>query len=117
MDKYGLVGKHIDYSFSRGYFKEKFEKKEIDATYVNFDLADISLFKSILEEKNLKGLNVTIPYKTDVISFLDEIDTEAKAIGAVNTIKFQDGKLIGYNTDVYGFVTSIKPLLKTALMM
>jgi len=111
VDKYGLLGKHIDYSFSRGYFKTKFEAEHINASYVNFDLDDISEFASVLKQKNLKGLNVTIPYKTEVISFLDEIEEEAKAIGAVNTIKIEKGKLIGYNTDVYGFTKSIRPLV------
>ncbi len=113
MDKYGLVGRHIDYSFSRGYFNKKFEVNTISAEYVNFDLSTISEFKAVLNEKNLKGLNVTIPYKTEIIPFLVEVEEEAKAIGAVNTIKIVNGKLIGYNTDVYGFVQSIKPLLKS----
>jgi shikimate dehydrogenase len=112
MDKFGLIGKHIDYSFSRTYFKQKFENESINASYVNFDLSDITEFKAVLKEKKLKGLNVTIPYKTEIISFLDEIETEANEIGAVNTIKFTEDKLIGFNTDVYGFVNSIKPLLK-----
>jgi shikimate dehydrogenase len=112
VDKFGLIGKNIDYSFSRGYFKQKFEKEKIKATYVNFDLQDLSEFPSILAENNLKGLNVTIPYKTDVISYLDDIDAKAKAIGAVNTITFKNGKLKGYNTDVFGFMYSIRPLLK-----
>ncbi len=113
MDKYGLVGKNIEYSFSRGYFQRKFEKEHINATYVNFDLASISQFNSVLKENNLNGLNVTIPYKTEVISFLDHIEDEAKEIEAVNTIKFKEGKLIGYNTDVYGFMHSIRSLLKS----
>lgn len=112
MDKYGLIGKQIEYSFSRGYFKQKFEDEGIDASYVNFDLAELSEFESVKKEEHLKGLNVTIPYKTAIMSHLDDIDPEAKAIGAVNTIKFQNGKLTGYNTDVYGFMNSIQPLLK-----
>lgn len=113
---FGLVGKNISYSFSRGYFKEKFEKMGLeDNQYVNFDLEEILLLKEIIEkkEKGLKGLNVTIPYKQEVQPFLTEIDEDAREIGAVNTIKLNnDGSAIGYNTDVYGFQNSIQPLLK-----
>ncbi|MDO6802145.1 shikimate dehydrogenase [Wenyingzhuangia sp. 1_MG-2023] len=113
---FGLVGKNISYSFSRGYFKEKFEKMGLeDHQYVNFDLEEILLLKEIIEkkEKGLKGLNVTIPYKQEVQPFLTEIDEDAREIGAVNTIKLNnDGSAIGYNTDVYGFQNSIQSLLK-----
>lgn len=113
MHKYGLIGKEIDYSFSKAYFNKKFEKFNIDAQYENFDMDNILKIKSILhKEKNLKGLNVTTPYKQDVIDFIDIIDDNAKAIGAVNTIKLKDNKLFGYNTDVYGFVKSLFPLLE-----
>ena len=114
MYKLGLLGKNISYSFSRNYFKLKFEKEGItDVTYENFDIEDISNFPSIINStKGLKGLNVTIPYKQAVMPFLDEIDKKAKAIGAVNTIRVKkSGKLIGYNTDYYGCKKSIKPYL------
>ncbi|OYX25878.1 MAG: shikimate dehydrogenase [Flavobacteriales bacterium 32-35-8] len=116
MHKLGLLGKNISYSFSRNYFKSKFEKEGITGiSYDNFDIEDISTFPSIIKNTNgLKGLNVTIPYKQAVMPFLDKIDKKAKAIGAVNTIKIKkNGKLVGYNTDCYGFKKSIKPLLKT----
>lgn len=113
---FGLVGKNISYSFSRGYFKEKFQNMGLDNhQYVNFDLQEISVLGEIIKarENGLNGLNVTIPYKQDVQPFLDDIDTDAREIGAVNTIKFQkDGKVVGYNTDVYGFQNSLEPLLK-----
>ncbi len=113
MRKYGLIGKNIDYSFSKAYFSKKFEKYNIDASYVNFDIDDISKIKEIIKkEKDLCGLNVTIPYKQSVVDFLDNIDDNAKSIGAVNTIKFDNGKLIGYNTDAYGFIKSLFPLLE-----
>ncbi len=114
MDNYGLLGKHIDYSFSRSYFTKKFETLNIDATYSNFDIDDISLFPTIVKNvKNLKGLNVTIPYKETIIPYLDELSKRAKKIGAVNTIKItKKGKLIGYNTDYTGFKKSIGPLLE-----
>ena len=112
---FGLLGKNISYSFSRGYFTEKFEKLKLNKyKYLNFDIQQIKDFPSIIgEEKNLRGINVTIPYKEEIIPFLDKLDETAKNIGAVNTIKFtKRGKLKGYNSDVVGFENSIKPLLK-----
>ncbi len=115
MNKLGLLGKNISYSFSRSYFKKKFENEGIEnTTYDNFDIESIDRFPSIIENtKGLKGLNVTIPYKQEVMPFLDKINKKAKEIGAVNTIKItKKGKLTGYNTDCYGFKKSLKPLLK-----
>ncbi|MHA7943340.1 shikimate dehydrogenase family protein [Formosa sp. 3Alg 14/1] len=115
MNKLGLVGKQISYSFSNSYFKQKFEDLKItDTTYQNFDLDNISEFPSIFtNHPEVKGLNVTIPYKEQVIPFLDKLDKKAKKIGAVNTIKVtKKGKLIGSNTDYYGFKKSIEPYLK-----
>lgn len=110
---FGLVGRNISYSFSKGYFEEKFDKEHLEGfTYENFDIQDIAEFRSI-SEKNLNGLNVTIPYKETVIPFLDKLSRTAAEIGAVNTIKFtKKGKLKGYNTDYYGFKNSLQPLLK-----
>ena len=115
MAKFGLIGKNIEYSFSRSFFKKKFETEGLEHSYENFDLDSIKEFPEVLKtNKNLKGLNVTIPYKEAVIPFLDEIDEKAKKIGAVNTIKTtKKGKLIGYNTDYYGFTEAIKPFLKS----
>ncbi|WP_417885611.1 shikimate dehydrogenase family protein [Zunongwangia sp.] len=114
MKHFGLLGKNIDYSFSRGYFSEKFQKENINADYSNFDIADISEFPLLLEKStNFAGLNVTIPYKVAIIDFLDDLAEEAKAIQAVNVIKFElGGKLIGYNTDFIGFRDSIRPYLQ-----
>lgn len=111
---FGLIGKDIDYSFSRNYFNTKFKREQLPYSYVNFDIDNISQFRSIIKEnKNLKGLNVTIPYKETIIAYLDYLSPEAKIIGAVNTIKvLQNGKLKGYNTDYYGFQKSIKPMLE-----
>ena len=112
---FGLLGKNISYSFSRGYFTEKFEKLNLTKnTYVNFDIQKIQDFPAIIKDtQNLGGVNVTIPYKEEVIPFLDKLDETAKNIGAVNTIKFtKRGNLKGYNSDVVGFENSIKPLLK-----
>lgn len=113
--KYGLVGKNISYSFSRAYFTEKFENgNNKNHTYENFDIQQIFEFPGILKNNpDLKGLNVTIPYKEVVIPFLDKMSKNALKIGAVNTIKFSgNGKTKGYNTDFYGFKKSLKPLLK-----
>ncbi|CDF78478.1 shikimate 5-dehydrogenase [Formosa agariphila KMM 3901] len=115
MNKLGLVGKQISYSFSNTYFKEKFEKLNItDTTYQNFDLDNISEFPSIFKNHpEVKGLNVTIPYKEQVIPFLDSLNEDAANIGAVNTIKLtKEGTLVGYNTDYYGFQKSIENDLK-----
>lgn len=115
MAKFGLIGKDIGYSFSKSYFTSKFEADNLKHTYENFDIKSIEDFKKVItNQQNLKGLNVTIPYKEAVIPFLDKLNKKAAKIGAVNTIKFsKKGKLIGYNTDYYGFKKSIKPFLKT----
>ncbi len=114
MPNFGLIGKDISYSFSKTHFTAKFENDEMDYSYENFDIDDISLFPSILKKHpELLGLNVTIPYKESIISYLDDLNDIAKEIGAVNTIKIESsGKLKGYNTDYYGFEKSIQPLLK-----
>lgn len=112
---FGLIGKNISYSFSRGYFAEKFDLLDLtNHNYINFDLSNSEELKDLLtiKAKELAGLNVTIPYKQEVIPLLDKIDKKAKAIGAVNTIKItKKGKLKGYNTDYYGFKKSVEPLL------
>lgn len=112
----GLVGKNISYSFSKGYFTKKFEELDLkDHQYVNFDIQTIEDFPKIIHEFkfNLKGLNVTIPYKQDVFLYLDKVHKVAKKIGAVNTVRLtKKGNLKGYNSDVVGFRDSIKPLLE-----
>ena len=110
--KFGLIGKSLDYSFSKKYFSEKFKKENLDCTYSNFDIENISLIESILQKNGISGYNVTIPYKQEIIKFLDEIDEVAKAIGAVNTIKKIDNKNIGFNTDSIGFEKSLIPLIE-----
>lgn len=114
MRKFGLIGKNIDYSFSQSYFAEKFKAEEItDASYQNFDLESISDFPTLLEDTQIKGFNITIPYKEVIIPYVDKLDKNAKKIGAINTIKFtKKGKLKGYNTDYYGFKNAILPHLK-----
>ena len=110
--KFGLIGKNIDYSFSKKYFSEKFKKENLDCTYSNFDIENISQIESVLQKNGISGYNVTIPYKREIIKFLDEIDEVAKDIGAVNTIKKIDNKNIGFNTDSIGFEKSLIPLIE-----
>lgn len=114
MRTFGLIGYPLSHSFSKGYFAEKFSAEKIkDCYYENFPLQSIQEFSALItSEKNLCGLNVTIPYKEAVIPLLTELAEAAKNIGAVNTIKFSSGKMIGYNTDYIGFLRSLKPLLK-----
>ena len=112
--KYGLIGRNISYSFSRGYFRDKFRKLGLDyCDYVNFDLQDIREITTVLDEqKALAGLNVTIPYKEAVIPYLKALDPVAEKIGAVNTIKLMPEGPVGYNTDAHGFEQALLPLLK-----
>ena len=112
---FGLLGKNIGYSFSVGYFAKKFKSLNLeDYEYVNFDIPSIEDFPNIIKDNpNLKGMNVTIPYKEAVMPYLDKISKKAQRIGAVNTIKFtKSGKLKGYNSDYYGFKKSLRPLLE-----
>jgi len=116
MQKYGLIGYPLKHSFSINYFNEKFKSEGIDAEYVNFEIPSIKDLPEVIEKNpNLNGLNVTIPYKELILPFLDDIDPDAKAIGAVNVVKIirQKGKakLKGYNSDIIGFTQSIEPLL------
>ncbi|MCB9174168.1 MAG: shikimate dehydrogenase [Flavobacteriales bacterium] len=114
MKKYGLIGHPLTHSFSKKFFTEKFEKEQFnDCQYDLFDISSINELAIVLKNNpDLRGLNVTIPYKEVVMDVLDEIDEEAKKIGAVNTIKIKNNKLIGYNTDYFGFKQSLKPFLE-----
>lgn len=113
MLKFGLIGRNISYSFSRKYFTEKFSRENISASYENFDLQDISEFPEVIRKiPNLRGLNVTIPYKEQIIPFLDALDPTASEIGAVNTVRIEkNGRLTGFNTDYFGFAESLRPHL------
>ena len=111
---YGLVGRNISYSFSQGYFQKKFaDEGLVNHRYLNFDIQDIRELPQIVDEiDGLKGLNVTIPYKEEVIPLLDSLSKNAAIIGAVNTIAITKKGLKGYNTDHYGFRKALKPLLQ-----
>ena len=122
MQLFGLVGRNISYSFSRKFFSEKFTRLRIDATYENFDIEDISRLPEILSSPQLRGFNVTIPYKEEVIPYLDNLSADAAAIGAVNTVRVEpDASLTGHNTDWIGFYLSLLPMLdsshKSALVL
>lgn len=113
MDKYGIIGYPLGHSFSRAFFTEKFQREHIDAEYVNFEIPSADMLPGIVQANpNLCGLNVTLPYKEAVIPMLDELSDEAKEIGAVNVIRVRDGRLKGFNSDIIGFMDSIRPLLK-----
>lgn len=113
MKTYGLIGKNISYSFSRNYFANKFKKEDIkNSQYINFDIDNLSELNNIFNTDNY-GFNVTIPYKEAIIPYLDSLDFHAEKIGAVNTIKLENGKKIGFNTDWIGFKKSIEPLLNS----
>ncbi|MDZ7845976.1 MAG: hypothetical protein U5L96_04000 [Owenweeksia sp.] len=110
----GLIGKSLAHSFSQRYFQEKFANNGLgNYSYENFELAQIQDFPALLKKHpQLRGLNVTIPYKETIIPFLDELSPEARAIGAVNTLNLRGGLKKGYNTDQYGFCESLKPRLQ-----
>lgn len=118
MSTYGLIGYPLGHSFSKLYFTEKFNKENINSIYNLFPIENINLVSDLISSNlDLRGFNVTIPYKQQIIPFLDEVEEEASAIGAVNVVKIieRDGKRIlkGYNSDIYGFYESIRPLIKT----
>jgi len=113
--KFGLIGRNISYSFSKKYFTEKFDISHFDnCEYRNYDITTINEFPKIISEtKGLMGLNVTIPYKEEIIPLLDKLSKTAKIIGAVNCVSVsKNKKLTGYNTDYYGFKKALKPLVK-----
>ncbi len=108
MKIYGLIGYPLGHSWSPNFFNDKFNKDGLDAEYQLFSLESIDMFPTLLKQRpDLAGLNVTIPYKQAIIPYLDELSQEASAIGAVNTIVFQNGKLIGHNTDAFGFASTL----------
>ena len=111
MNRYGLIGKTLGHSFSQRYFTEKFAREGLDARYDNYEMPSADgVVDLIASTPELVGLNVTIPYKQDVIPLLRSLDPDAEAIGAVNVIRIRDMR--GFNTDVIGFRESIRPLLQ-----
>ncbi len=117
MIQYGLIGYPLTHSFSPAFFKEKFRKEKLkDVRYDSYPLESLAQLQDLLFQKpEIRGLNVTIPYKESILALLDEVDPLAREIGAVNTILVQRGKLIGFNTDVTGFETAIRPFLNSSI--
>ena len=113
MKIFGLIGKPLSHSFSQRWFNAKFDREKLsDHRYELFPLEEANGLKVLMKEvEGLSGLNVTIPYKQEVIRLLDEVDPMASCVGAVNTIAIRDGKAIGHNTDVIGFRATLKPLI------
>ena len=113
MKRYGLIGHPLKHSQSRFYFNEKFEHEGLDCRYQHFDLKSVEEIHEVMETyPDLCGFNVTIPYKEAIIPLLDEIDPTANEVGAVNVVTIQNGRLKGYNTDVYGFSQLLERALK-----
>jgi len=113
MRQFGLIGYPLSHTFSKNYFGKKFSDENIiDTAYDIYELKSIDDFCELIKSKNPSGLNVTIPYKEQVIPFLDELNKVAAEIGAVNTIRFENGKSIGFNTDAYGFEYDLLDFLK-----
>jgi shikimate dehydrogenase len=113
MRKFGLIGYPLGHSFSANYFREKFLREHIEGSlYSNYPIGDIQAITGLLQDSELEGLNVTIPYKQSVIAFLDEADRVVKETGACNCIRIKYGRLSGYNTDVIGFEKSLEEKLE-----
>jgi shikimate dehydrogenase len=110
MKKFGLIGRPLSHSFSAGYFKKKFEELNISSEYKNYELAEIDEVKQLFE-LGLDGFNVTIPYKIDILDYLDDLSPDAAAMGAVNCVKREGDKYIGYNADWIGFRDSLLELI------
>jgi shikimate dehydrogenase len=123
METYGLIGYPLAHSFSSEFFNQKFQREGIHAEYLNFEIEEVAeVFRVVLSNPHLKGLNVTIPHKEAILPFLNEVTPQAKAIGAVNAIRVERSpnnthnyRLVGHNTDYIGFKESIAPLLNPAI--
>lgn len=113
LKKYGLIGKALEHSFSQKYFQTKFEHLGIHARYDNISLQSVEEVVDLFKKNEYAGFNVTMPYKESIIPYLDRLDDQAAAVGAVNTILVEGGKTVGYNTDVYGFKQMIKPFFES----
>ena len=111
MSRFGLIGQSLKHSFSKQYFTDFFERNNLPHSYSNYEMENVDGLRELIHHEQLSGLNVTIPFKEDVIPLLDEIDPTAQAIGAVNVINVEGDKLVGFNTDVIGFWKSLEPKL------
>lgn len=109
--QYALIGKRLEHSFSKDYFTRKFEKKQIEASYTNIELDNVSKIRSLSQFENISGFNITIPFKEKIIAHLDNLSEDAAAIQAVNCVQIVDSKWMGHNTDVIGFKKSLSQFL------
>lgn len=119
MKRYGLIGRTLAHSFSAKYFAEKFRREGVEGecSYDLFELPEIGCIETLIRDTpELAGFNVTIPYKQQIIPYLDSLDDEARAIGAINCVKIADGRLTGYNTDIAGIRVSLDELLGAAVI-
>jgi shikimate dehydrogenase len=116
MREFGLIGYPLGHSFSKRYFSEKFDREGLtDCHYELFPLPDLEALPALLDSRpDLRGFNVTIPWKSGIIPYLNELDETARAVGAVNTVAVRGGQLSGYNTDVWGFARSLEGFLPAA---
>jgi shikimate dehydrogenase len=113
MSKFGLIGRSLSHSFSPSYFAQKFERENrLSDSYLAYEINSLDNFKQWFQSNELSGVNVTFPYKEEIIQHLDRLDESAQAIGAVNCITHQHGELVGYNTDAPAFAKSIAPFLE-----
>ena len=109
---FGLVGKRLSHSFSKDFFTQKFKKLNLKShNYENYEIDNLNELRELIKKNQLYGLNVTIPFKQKIIKYLDEIESNAKEINSVNTIKVKNNKLIGYNSDIQGFENSFIPII------
>ena len=108
---FGLIGHPLDHSFSAMYFQKKFKTEKLNCSYENYDLITLGDLKSVLAKQSLRGFNVTIPYKQSILPFLDQIEAEARLIGAVNVVKIDNNRLHGFNSDYPAFRESLTSFL------
>ena len=109
---FGLIGKRLSHSFSKDFFTQKFKKLNFKShNYENYEIDNLNELRELIKKNQLYGLNVTIPFKQEIIKYLDEIESNAREINSVNTIKVENNKLIGYNSDIQGFENSFIPII------
>lgn len=111
MRNFGLIGFPLSHSFSQIFFTDKFKKLNISCNYNNYEIGDLSNLKALISNNQLSGLNVTSPFKTSIIPYLDQLEETGKTVGSLNTILIKDEKLIGYNTDIIGFKISLERII------
>jgi len=110
---YGLIGTKLKHSFSKDYFERKFKSLNYkNHSYKNFEINNLNSLRELISKNNISGLNVTIPFKEQILNYVDDLDDSAEKIGSINTIKVNKNKITGFNTDADGFEKSFKPLIE-----